>query len=166
MKIKDIENIKIACELMESGLRLPLVNSLSGIDNKRLLRGLWNEIHGCRPSPGKLPSSVVSYINDYQSAADLAGFIALYRSIYRNKINSSEYTGAVLDPSALLEAWNEFGKLGRPSIDINAGYYAVRDVMFNIVLYTPCKTCTASFIYDPAKRYTERCPYCKTLHLG
>lgn len=168
MRVKDFQNIQVACELMETGLRLPLVNSLAGIESRRLLRSLWNEIHGHSPSSGKLPNSVISYIKDYQSAAELSAFVALYKSLYTNQTDTSNYlkTGRIeLRPWTLLETWKEYKKLTGICIDINAGYYAVRDVIFKIVLYTACSTCTANFIYDPSKRYTERCPFCKTLYV-
>lgn len=170
MEVKDIKNIQIACDLIESGLRLPLVNSLSGIESRRMLRGLWKEIYGEKPNPGQLPDSVIRYIKDYQSAAELAGFVALYRSIQESQGQFASYDGVrnfnlVLNPLTLLESWKEFKKLTGTCIDINAGYYVVRDIIFEIVLYATCKSCSASFIFDPSKRHTERCPFCRTLYI-
>lgn len=170
MEVKDIKNIQIACDLIESGLRLPLVNSLSGIESRRLLRCLWKEIYGERPAPGQLPDSVIRYIKDYQAAAELAGFVALYRSIQESQDQSSSYDRVrnfklILKPLTLLETCKEFKKLTGISIDINAGYYVVRDIIFEIVLYATCKSCSASFIFDPSKRHTERCPFCRTLYI-
>lgn len=171
MEVKDIKNIQIACDLIESGLRLPLVNSLSGIESKRLLRGLWKEICGEKPNPGQLPDSVIRYIRDYQSAAELSGFVALYRSIQENQDQIESYNKVrnsklLLNPLTLLETWRAFKKLTGVSIDINAGYYVVRDIIFEIVLYATCRSCSASFIFDPSKRHTERCPFCRTLYIS
>ncbi len=166
MELKEIQQIQLACHLIESGLRLSLISSLSGIYNKRLLRGLWKEIHGSRPASGKLPESVVSYINDFHSAAEMASFVEIYQQIHEQKVSNTQGVVAAMNALVLLEAMKEFVMLWKSDIDINAGYYAVRDVLFGNVLYTQCISCNAGFLYDPAKRYTDKCPYCKTLHLG
>lgn len=165
MKIQEIQNIQVACDLIESGLRLSLVSSLSGVESRGLLRDLWKEICGHKPSPGKLPDSVVRYIKDYQSAAELAGFVSLYRSINGSQRHVATGSRLLLNPKTLLETWREFKGLTGVSVDINAGYYAVRDVMFKLVLYPNCRTCSAFFIFDPSRRHTERCPFCRTLYL-
>jgi len=167
MKIQEIQNIQVACDLIESGLRLSLVSSLSGVESRVLLRDLWKEIYGHRPSPGKLPDSVIRYIKNYQTAAELAGFVSFYRSIQESQgaLNEIRNFNLVLNPLTLLETWKEFKKLTGTCIDINAGYYVVRDIIFEVVLYVTCGSCSASFIFDPSKRHTERCPFCRTLYL-
>jgi len=166
MDLKNFQQIQLAYDLIRSGLRIPLVSSLSGIGNKRLLRGFWHEIHGNRPAPGKLPESVVSYINDFYSAIQMASFVGLYQRIHEQSEKPDNRADVMVDVCALLEACREFETLWEFPVDINAGYYAVRDVTFGIVLLTECKVCNANFLYDPSKRYTEKCPYCKTLHLN
>lgn len=166
MNVQEIQNIQYACDLMKLGLRLPLVSSLSGIKSRLQLRSLWKEINDKSPVPGRLPDSVIRYIKDYQFAAELAGFVSLYHSIQNNqdKVKSSNKK-FVLDPLILLETCQAYKRLIGKPIDINAGYYAIRDVIFGIVLYPSCKSCSASFIYDPSKSYTEKCPFCKTLYI-
>jgi tRNA G26 N,N-dimethylase Trm1 len=61
----------------------------------------------------------------------------------------------------LLAVWREFQRLCAP-IDINAAYFAVRDIRARIVVLAHCKVCGAAFIYDAGSRYTDRCPFCET----
>jgi hypothetical protein len=117
----------------------------------RTLRQWWKEIHGSRPSNGKLPETVLSFIRDMDSAARLSACSVLYLRL----------RGHDLSPESLLAVWREFQRLCAP-IDINATYFAIRDIRARIVVLAHCDVCAAAFIYDAGNRHTDRCPFCKT----
>lgn len=167
MDLKNFQQIQIAYDLIRSGLRIPLVSSLSGINNKRLLRGFWHEIHGNGPVPGKLPESVVSYTDDFYSAIQVASFVGLYQRIYKwDKVSPEKVARITMDVSTLLKTHEQYAVMWGQPLDINAGYYAIRDVACEIVLFVKCVNCGAEFLYDQSKMYTSKCPYCKTLYLN
>ncbi|WP_284155524.1 FlhC family transcriptional regulator [Sulfuricystis multivorans] len=146
----ELDRLRLARDLIKAGLRLAVVRSMTDIGT-RTLRQWWKDIHGVRPSNGKLPESVLSFIKDKDSAARLSAFAAIHRRLY----------GATLTPETLLSTWQEFQDICCP-IDINAAYFAARDVKARIVAFPRCTQCSASFIYDRGSRHTDRCPFCGT----
>lgn len=148
--LSELENLQLAHKLIRAGLRLSIVRGMTNVGT-RTLRQWWHEIHKVKPSNGKLPESVLSFIKNKDTAAMLSAYAALYRRLY----------GAELSATTLLSTWREFQRLAG-SIDINAAYYASRDVKVGIVMLPRCQTCNAAFIYDAGSRYTDRCPFCDT----
>lgn len=166
--LSHLNNLIIARDLISAGLRLPIVGRLTGVGT-RILRKLWKEIHGTSPKNGRLPDTVLSFIEDYDSAAKLAAFVAIHKTIYGVSVPASvddKLNHLSLTPQSLLSAWREFQIISTANLDINAAYYAVRDVSIQIVMFIKCRTCDARFIYDPRKKYTECCPFCKAIALG
>ncbi len=149
--LSELESLQLAHDLIRSGLRLSIVRGLTSIGT-RTLRQWWKDIHGAKPSNGKLPESVLSFIKDKESAAKLSAFVAVYKRLNH---------GIVLSPENLLTTWREFLRICGP-IDINAAYFAVRDVKVGIVVFPRCDQCNAGFIYDAGSRHTDRCPFCGT----
>jgi hypothetical protein len=137
-------------DLIRAGLRLSIVRWLTGIGT-RTLRQWWKETHGARPSNGKLPETVLSFIHDMDSAALLSTYAALHLRL----------RGPDLSPESLLAVRREFQRFCAP-IDINAAYFAVRDIRARIVVLTHCRVCGATFIYDAGSKHTDRCPFCET----
>lgn len=150
VEMEELESLQLARDLMRAGLRLSIVRGLTRIGT-RTLRQWWKDIHGVRPSNGKLPESVLSFIKDKDSAARLSAFTALHKRVY----------GLVLTPQSLLVAWQEFQRLCGP-LDINAAYYAIRDAKARIVVLARCDVCNAAFIFDVGNKHTEQCPFCDT----
>lgn len=148
--LAELENLHLARELIRAGLRLSIVRALTDIGT-RTLRQWWKDIHGVRPPNGKLPESVLSYANDIESASLLSAYAALHFRM----------SGKELSAESLLTTWREFQRLCAP-IDINAAYFAVRDVKARIVVLAHCNTCSAAFIYDAGSKHTDRCPFCET----
>ena len=70
---EDLENHRVAHELVRLKLRLPLVNHLTGIHIKPLRRQ-WNRIHPNSPPNGRLRESVRAFISDSFSAAEFGRF--------------------------------------------------------------------------------------------
>lgn len=150
VELAELEKLRLAHALIEARLRLSIVRGMTGIGT-RTLRQWWKDIHGVRPPNGKLPESVLSFIKDKDSAARLSAFAAFHRRLY----------GSELTPESLLTTWREYQRLCG-AIDINAAYFAVRDVRAWIVSLSRCRACNAIFIYDTGSRHTDRCPFCDT----
>jgi hypothetical protein len=149
--LAELQKLHLAHALIQAGLRLSIVRGLTRIGT-RTLRQWWKDIHGAKPSNGKLPESVLSFIKDKDSAVKLSAFVAVYKRL--------NY-GIVISPENLLATWREFLRICG-TIDINAAYFAVRDVKVGIVVFSRCDQCNAGFIYDAGSRYTDRCPFCGT----
>jgi Flagellar transcriptional activator (FlhC). len=145
----ELENLLLAHELIRAGLRLSIVRGMTNVGT-RALRQWWKDIHGTKPSNGKLPESVLSFIKDKDAAARIAACAALHNRLHPK-----------LTAESLLVSWKESQRLCGP-IDINAAYFAVRDVKAGIVVLARCRVCGASFIYDAGSKHTDHCPFCET----
>lgn len=154
VELSELENLRLARDLISAGLRLTIVQALTGV-GVRTLRQWWKHVHGIRPSNGKLPESVLSFIKDKDSAARLSAFAAFHRRLH----------GSELTAESLLTTWREYQQICG-AIDINAAYFAARDVKARIVVLQRCQECNAGFIYDAGSRHTDRCPFCKTQIVG
>jgi hypothetical protein len=152
---EDLENHRVAHELVRLKLRLPLVNHLTGIHIKPLRRQ-WNLIHPSSPPNGRLRESVRGFIADSLSAAQLASFVAVYSRLAPGAENQ-------VDPGVLLRTLTLHQSLARRDLDINAAYFAVRDVRAKIVEWRRCGRCQTNFIYSPAAFHMRSCPFCALL---
>jgi hypothetical protein len=152
---EDLENHRVAHELVRLKLRLPLVNHLTGIHIKPLRRQ-WNRIHPNSPPNGRLRESVRAFISDSFSAAELASFVAIYNRLAPDVENH-------VDPALLLRALTMHERITHRDLDINAAYFAVRDVRAKIVEWRRCGRCQTGFIYSPAAFHMRSCPFCAML---
>lgn len=148
--LENIQRHVTAAELIRGKLRLSLVQSLTGL-TIRPLRTMWKEIHNEGPSNGKLPESVLSYMVNQAMAAGISSFTSLH---LRQNSASDQLTA-----QTLLDSWRTYQRLCGP-LDINAGYYALRDIRADFVSFPKCACCDAHFIYDPGSTLTSRCPFC------
>lgn len=148
--LADIEKLNAASDLVRAGLRLSIIVALTGMTVVPLRR-LWKETHGKSPPNGKLPESVLSFITTQQSAAQISAFVGMY-----HKLNPEQQS---ISSSALLNTWRTYERMCAP-LDINAGYYAVRDVRAGLVSFFKCRCCGAHYIYDTASTLTSRCQFC------
>ena len=148
--LTDLENFQHAHELIRVGLRLSIIRGMTRIGT-RTLRMWWREVHGVSPSNGKLPETVLSYIKDREAGARLSAFAALHQRLYPDELTTT----------SLLTTWREYQSICGP-IDINAAYFAARDVRVSIVMLVPCRECNALFIYDAGSKHTDFCPFCET----
>lgn len=152
---EELENHRVAHELVRLKLRLPLVNHLTGI-NIKPLRRQWNRIHPNSPPNGRLRESVRAFISDSFSAAELASFVAIYNRLSPDTENN-------VDPEILLRALTMHKRIANQELDINAAYFAVRDVRAKIVEWRRCGRCQTSFIFSPAAFHMRSCPFCALL---
>jgi len=148
--LTDLENFQHAHELIRVGLRLSIIRGMTRIGT-RTLRQWWKEVHGVSPSNGKLPETVLSFIKDRDSAGRLSAFAALHQRLFSEELSTT----------SLMETWREYQGVCGP-LDINAAYFAARDVRVSIVMLVPCRECNASFIYDAGSKHTDHCPFCET----
>lgn len=149
----DIQNQ--AAILIESGMRIALVHSMTGLP-MRMLRDLWSGIHGELKPPGRMPYNSIAYIKNGQSVTDLATVVSVYLHAEKERRTNIE---------SFLTAW-EVAKITADSesnLDINAAWYAVRDVKAGIITWCRCNRCGASYIFDSkTTRKSDGCNYCGT----
>ena len=149
---EELENHRLAAELIRLRLRVPIVNYLTQIHHKPL-RARWHAIHHESPPNGKLPESVRSFISNPQSLAELSTFVAMY-----DRLDGEG--GAKVTAAMLLRAWHMHRRVAHRELEINAAYYAIRDVRAKIVEWRRCGHCQASFIYDVNAAMARACPFC------
>lgn len=145
-----------ASSLIRDGMRIALVHSITGISRYNL-RDLRNAIHGDEaPLPGRMPSDTITYIKSGQSPLALATVVSVY--LWAEKERKSPV-------DAFISAW-EVAKLfskAPAAIDINAAWYAVRDVKSGLISWVYCKNCKAGYLLDTKQtKKTDCCPYCGT----
>lgn len=144
-----------AAILIEGGMRIALVHSLTGLP-MRLLRDMWSGIHGELKPPGRMPYNSIAYIKNGQSVTDLATVVSVYLCAEKERRTSIE---------SFLTAW-EVAMITVDSgsnLDINAAWYAVRDVKAGIITWCRCNRCGASYIFDSRiTRKSDGCNYCGT----
>lgn len=149
---EELETHRLALELIRLKLRLPIVEHLTQIHHKPL-RLRWRTMHGESPPNGKLPESVRSFITGPMSVAKLSSFSAMYLRLDRE--GNEKITAAML-----LRAWDMHCRIARHTLDINAAWYAIRDVRSGIVDWRRCGRCQTEFIYDIHASHARNCPYC------
>jgi len=154
---EELENHRIAHELVRLKLRLPIVNHLTQIHIKPL-RLRWREIHSESPPNGRLPESVRPLIVDAITAAELAGFVAVYQRL--DRANDTRV-------SAMMLLRGEMHlRMAHRELDINAAYFAVRDVRAKIVEWRRCGRCQTFYIFDINEFHARSCPYCELSSRG
>jgi len=150
---EELENSRVAHELIRLKLRVPIVHYLTSIHPKPL-RLRWRQLHGESPPNGKLPDSVRPFITSTKAQANLSSFVGLY-----NRLDDGD--GRTVTAAMLLSVWEVQGLLGKDSLDINAAWYAIRDVRSRIVGWQRCARCQATFIYEPNVSHARSCPFCR-----
>lgn len=145
-----------AASLIKDGMRIALAHSITGV-SLRLLRDLWAINHGKdMMPPGRMPCDTLAYIKSGQSPLALATVV----SVYLNAENENKSPVA-----AFIAAW-EASKLfsaGSATIDINAAWYAVRDVKAGLISWGYCKHCKAGYLLNTKQtKKPDCCPYCGT----
>jgi len=150
--LADLTNLDLALRLVRAGMRLSIITYLTDV-GVLTLRAWWKDIYGTRPPSGKLPDTFLGFIESRGEAAKMAAFVCFYQSLYGL---------AAVKGDCLLNAYEHFRKLCGP-ININAAYYAVRDVRAGIMHLAHCSQCGARYLYDEDhRRYADRCAFCGT----
>ena len=143
--------------LVREGMRTPLVHAMTGAD-WRTLRKIWQDIYGeITIRPGRLPANTFAYLRQGQTSLLLSTMVAVYLTVEKSANPQTASQAEIF-----LQAW-ETRKLFIESgmeIDINAAWYAIRDVKAGLVTWGRCKQCNATYIFDTEFRETSKCPYC------
>lgn len=147
-----LEIHRVANELIRLKLRVPIVHYLTNIHSKPL-RLRWRQLHNESPPNGKLPDSVRSFIVDALMLANLSSFVAIY-----NRVDDGD--GRSITAAMLLRVWEMHCRIGNNILDINAAWYAIRDVRSKIVGWQRCPRCQTMFIYEPNESHARSCPFC------
>ena len=145
-----------ATALIKSGMRISLVHAMTKVSN-RTLRDIWQDTYGSgTPAPGRLPNNALSYIKQGQSPIGLSTIVAAYLAIEKDQsLTLSE---------AFLQSWDMAALFAPSDFDINAAWYAIRDVKAGLISWVECQTCKAHHFYDTEIRKTSKCPYCGEQH--
>ena len=145
----------LAASLIKDGMRIALAHSITGL-SWRTLRELWEEIHGADvPPPGRMPCDTLAYIKNGQSSLSLSTVVSVYLSAEKEHRTPTD---------AFSQAW-EIAKLfsvDGKKIDINAAWYAIRDVKAGLLSWSKCRHCKAEHIFDNGTKKPSKCPYCGT----
>lgn len=147
--LAQIESWNIAKDLIEARLRLTITASLTGLTIAPL-RKLWWEVNKTMPPKGKLPESSLSFIANRTEAAALAAFVGIHLKMHG---------GPDPSPVKLLASWRTYQKF-MGELDINAAYFALRDVRSQLVNFVVCSGCRGQFIHDVGSHLTSCCPHC------
>lgn len=152
-----IKNLISTTTLVREGMRTTLVHAMTGAD-WRTLRKIWQDIYGeTTTRPGRLPVNTFAYLRQGQTSLLLSTIVAVYLTVEK-RANPQTASPAEM----FLQAW-EARKLFIESgmeIDINAAWYAIRDVKAGLVSWGRCRQCKATYIFDTEFRETNNCPYC------
>lgn len=146
-----LDQLLSASRLISRGLRVPIVQSLTGV-NIRRLREMWADTNERRASRGKLPEACLGFIQNRSDLSLLSAFAVFYERLYPS---------FQVDADRLLEALDEFAVIAE--ININAAYYVLRDLGCGIVSLAHCDNCKGHHIYDPRHRVACKCPFCGSL---
>lgn len=145
-----------AASLIRDGMRIALVHSITGVSRHNLLDMLKAVLGKDNPPPGRMPSDTIAYIKSGQSPLVLATVVSVYLCAEK------EHKSPV---DAFMAAWG-VAKLftdGFSTVDINAAWYAVRDVKSGLISWGYCKNCKAGYLLDTKQtKKTDCCPYCGT----
>jgi hypothetical protein len=150
MLADDIETYVLAQDLIKAGLRLSIVTNLTGLPQKKL-RSIYRHVFNSSPPNGRLADNCLFFATSLRRVAQISSFCSLHIALHGTPSESGE---------DLLTSWREYQRLCG-ELDINAAYYAVRDVRVKIVQFPRCDRCKVRHIYDRAKQHTESCPFCR-----
>ena len=146
----EIENLVLARSLIESGLRLSIVQHLTGITT-HAGRSLWREAYGQKPPNGKLPETSLYFMITSTGACTISAFAVFYGRLYSGKY--------ALNARTLDYSYKEFRKIIQ-NFDINAGYRVVKDLSIGYLTLRRCPDCEASYVYTPEHKRADKCPFC------
>ncbi len=145
-----------AAALIRDGMRIALVRAITGV-SKEVLRDLWSSVHGKdTPQLGRLPFDTIAFVRAGQSLVALSTAVSMY--LWAEKEHKTPVEAFVI-------AW-EASKLlvddaGEIDLDINAAWYAIRDIKAGLVFWHQCKNCKAGFIFGTQiSKKNNNCPYC------
>jgi len=161
MRLERHARMQQAIALIERSMRTSIVARITAVA-PGVLRELHQEIHGCRPAAGQLPTSS-AILRSPRGRASASVFAALYRAF------GSAAVQAGVDLDALLSAHRLYleqiatvagcSELGAP-IDINQAWVLARDLGTGLAVLRFCARCNVHYLAGDASRTALRCPIC------
>lgn len=157
----DIQTIgqHYANELIRDGMRLGIIHSITGI-SRHTLREFSCTIHGqnCNQG-GRQPDNTIAFVKAGQPLLELSTAVAIFHCVESDSKSPMD---------AFVTTWRAVKLLREGTkprlIDINAAWYAIRDVKAHLILWKRCDVCKANYISGDNLPKTDRnCPYCKTM---
>ena len=160
MRLVRHERTARAIALIRRGMRTSIVGHISGLA-PAIVRELYEEVHGRRPTAGQLPtSSGILCSPRRQASASL--FAALYRAIGGEAIARTVVVDALLKAHTLY--LQQLGRLpGEPlgvPIDINQAWVIARDLTIGEARFRDCKRCGIRYLAGDFSRTALGCPVC------
>jgi hypothetical protein len=160
MRIREAERMLVAKQLVQHNMRVSLIHALTNL-SQPIIREIWREIHNEGPRNGPLPESILSFVKTAQSAAFISSYIAYFQRHFAN----SPLPWRAINAANLISSVNSYRKIHNINVDINAAYYAIRDINSGIVEWKRCHVCRVSYIYSSRIGSTRKCPFCAmTIH--
>lgn len=159
-----LKNHAAAVNLVIEGMRIPLVHAMTGISHKQLMC-VWRAIRGEDVNvPGRGVSNVLAYLkkpHNQKSHIILSTFCVMYFSIEKSHPRATQ-------AEILLRTWQARWLVmeNDEEIDINAVWYAIRDIKATELHLSKCKCCKSSFIYDLSIKEIFHCPFCSQQNLN
>ncbi len=152
-----------ATRLVIEGMRIPLVHSLTGISCKQL-SCVWRAEKGDDAVlPGRGVTGVLSYLKkstNQKLHIALSTIAGMYFIIEKSHPRSTH-------AEIFLLAWqSRYFFVEDEEIDINAVWYAIRDIKATELHLSECPRCHSSFIYDFNIEEISRCPFCSQQNLS
>ena len=161
MRLEHHARMQQAIALIERSMRTSIVARVTDLA-PAVLRELHQEIHGCRPAAGQLPTSS-GVLRSPRGRASASVFAALYRAFGGAAVQAG------VDLDALLSAHRLYleqiatvagcSKLGEP-IDINQAWVLARDLGTGLAALRFCARCKVHYLAGDASRTALRCPIC------
>jgi len=160
MRLERHERTQRAIALIRRGMRTSIVWQISGLAPV-LVRELYEEVHGRRPTAGQLPTSSGILCSPHrQASASL--FAALYRALGGETIARTVVVDALLKAHALyLEQLDRLpGEPLGPPMDINQAWVIARDLTIGEARFRGCQRCGIRYLAGDFSRVALCCPVC------
>ncbi|MEW6659685.1 MAG: FlhC family transcriptional regulator [Thermodesulfobacteriota bacterium] len=151
-------NSELAIELVNAGMRLPLVHALTGLCSSRL-RNLYKSVNGNSAPPGRTPEYAHLLIKNREQALEAAKFIIHYNLISKERGNGSSGC-RVVDPEVLLKAYEFYEQITKAPLNINLACYIMRDLGSGRLTTRRCAKCGILYAFSHANEAMQTCPMC------
>jgi len=152
------QNFEIACNLVNSGMRLTLVHALTGLCPSRL-RNFHKKVNGQSAPPGRTPDSAHVLIKNRDQAMEAAKFVNYYDLTSKQEGNGSS-GGRVMDPKVMLDSYKFYEQMTKAPLNINIAWYVIRDLVSGRLETRKCTRCGIMFVFTSENEAMQTCPMC------
>lgn len=154
MIAQEVNVWNMAMQMIEIGLRPPIVHATTGLCKNRLRR-IYKEMHGKSASQGRVSEYAYSRLKTRNQVIESTGFYHIYYRLGGDRILR------VLDGNLFLKAYREYEISFSPAcIDAQTAWYIARDLRENVLEPRCCPECSRGYLYDARSDLMVRCPLC------